>query len=215
MLKRNEMEQENNELVTQRSRGETNYKSGLRALFYGLWSGVISDMQFSLSLNNLVRTGLEEAFNEGARECGILPDEFTPAERTQLNQEVYTNIDRIEGVAVFILKNSRKTGGKWRTVVNRLEMWQNRYDAVRTRGAALACKNKKKEWGLSVIRATKDHCSTCLGFAGRVYRYQTWVENDALPQGQRLACGGLKCGCGLIDTDKRITPGPFPARLLV
>jgi hypothetical protein len=194
------------ELVTQQSRGETNYKSGLRALFYGLWRGVLSDMQFSLSLNNLVRIGLE-----GARECGVLPDEFTPEERTQLSQEVFTNIGSIEGAIVFILENSKANKGKWGTVQSRLSMWQNRYAAVRTRGAALACKDKKKVWRLG---PTKKHCVTCLGLTGRVYRYETWVKN-VLPGGDRLACRGFNCRCYLEDTDERITPGPFPTRLLV
>lgn len=193
------------------SKGEKDYGLSLRAAARGLWRGILSFDQFVELMVVTVRRGLTRAWNEGAKECGINPEDMTAEERLELERAIFENYDRIFSYAEFIEQNSRANGGKLGRVLWRTELWLNRYDSVRVKAAALACKDKKKQWHLG---ATEKHCRTCLKFEGRTYRYSVWEKNNALPKSRVLCCGGFRCDCTLEDTETRVTPGPFPRAAL-
>ena len=189
------------------SRGEEQYGRELRAPARALWRGIFSFDQFVEEMILIVRRGLTRAWNVGAKECNIDPEDMSAHERLELEREIFRNYDRIFSYAEYVEQNSRANGGKLGKVLARTELWQNRYDSVRVKAAALACKDKKKQWHLG---ATEKHCRSCLTFNGRVYRYSVWEKNNALPKSRVLCCGGFRCDCRLDDTDARVTPGPFP-----
>lgn len=200
--------------LSEKSTHESDYFASIRAAAKGMWLGVYNYDEFFAGMIRSIHRGLTFAFEEGTKECGILPDELSANELAQREAAIFEQINYIHGFAEFIEQNTKELGGKWTPIYNRIQMWGNKYAAVRTLAASLACKNKKKVWRLNLVRVTKEHCRSCAGFAGRVYRYGVWQRNGALPQGFRLECSGLHCGCGFEDTEERITPGPFPRRLL-
>jgi hypothetical protein len=199
------------------SGGERDYGLDIRAAARGLWSGVFDEFQFVDSMISTVIPGLNKAWREGAAECGIKPDEFSAAELAARDQRINEQMKHIFAFAQFITGRRRalfprgKRAAARDQVMRRALLWSNEYDATRVQAAAMACGNKKKMWKLG---QTEEHCDSCFGFDGRVYRYETWAANGALPKTRDLCCRGYRCDCDLVDTDKRLTPGKFPARLL-
>ena len=196
--------------IAKASRLELEYKGSLRAAMRALWMDVMSVQQFTDALMSAVDRGLNNAYQEGLKKAGIRPDEATPAEAALLYEEIFNNVSRIGDLAEFI-QAQRDSGGKWASVQNRLNMWAGRYGALRTRVEAQAAGDKKKQW---ILGRTEEHCKTCYGVAGRVYRNSTWLVNDCIPRSQSLCCHGFNCDCSLVDTDARMTPGPFPRSLM-
>ena len=199
------------------SGGEKDYGLSIRAAARGLWSGVFDEFQFIDSMISTAIRGLNKAWREGAAECGIKPDEFSATELAMRDQRINEQMKHMFSFARFIQGRRRalfprgKRAAARDQVMRRAILWSNEYDATRVQAAAMACGNKKKTWKLG---KTEEHCVSCFGFDGRVYRYKTWADNAALPKTRALCCRGYNCDCDLVDTDKRVTPGKFPARLL-
>jgi hypothetical protein len=179
---------EQNQLQEQ-SRGTSNYGSEIRAAFRALWLGLITYDAFFSAMMTAIQRGLTLAWEDGAKECGIRPDEFTAAERMELEQFIFDQYSYISGVAEYIEANSKPNGGKWGAIASRSNMWANKWREVRARAASIACANKKM---MFVLGATKEHCRSCLGLNGRVYRYETWAANGAIPPSPAFECGGFQ-----------------------
>jgi len=190
---------------------ESTYRSGLRAAAYAVWNGALTQPQGLASMYLTIGRELTRAWKEGAAECGIKPDEFTFEEIVARDNFIRDQESYAPRFIDFVIQNSKANGGKRSTVYARIELWVNNYKLARTQAASMSCANKKKVWRLG---ATEEHCDSCAKFNGRVYRYQTWAQNGALPQSRRLCCGGWRCDCILEDTDERVTPGRFPAGAL-
>lgn len=199
------------------SGGEKDYGLDIRAAARGLWMGVFDEFQFVDSMISTVIPGLNKAWREGAAECGIKPGEFSAAELTARDARINEQMKHIFAFSQFITARRRalfprgKRAAARDQVMRRAILWSNEYDATRVQAAAMACGNKKVMWTLG---KTEEHCPSCLGFEGRVYRYKTWNDNGAIPKSRRLCCNGFHCDCDLVDTDKRLTPGKFPVGLL-
>lgn len=187
-----------------------NFRQNIRALVRGLWTGNIGLADFIDGMELAIRTQITIAWNEGAKECGILPDELTVDEINKRAEFIDNQIGYVPGFAEAIADGSKANKGKLTPLFQRAELWVNRYNEARTFGAAMACGDAKREWRFGDTK----HCKTCAGFNGRVYRYSTWLQHNALPQNSNLACRGFNCRCRLESTDKRVTPGKFPAGLL-
>jgi len=189
------------------------YRTALRAPVRALWMGVFTLDQFLDAFGAAIEQGLTRAWIDGAGECGIRFDELSSNERATLKQHILMQRLYMGRYGESIVA-AQKGVGKLTNHFARLETWVNRWNEVRNVAAAMACKDKKVKWQLNLRKVTKVHCISCSTFHDRVYRYSTWLENGALPQSRRLACGGFRCGCGFVDTDERITPGRFPSSVL-
>ena len=155
---------------------------------------------------------LTAAWEKGAAECGIQPAEFTDDERAELQRILDTQAQR-DWLNDFYdaIKLAHSQGLVEESLDYRAKMWANRWNEVFNRARGMFCANRKLKW---VLGDTHNHCRTCFGFDGRVYRASTWYENGALPQTHALECEGYNCLCRLEETDDRITPGRFPRSLL-
>jgi hypothetical protein len=187
------------------------YRRNLRSPVRGLWSGVITFDQAFDAFQSTVERNFAQAWMAGAKECGIENDELTETEKNVLNERVAAEIEHISEFLEAVETNSKKNGGQLVPLFNRLEMWVNRWDELFELGESYACADEKAVW---VLGRTDKHCPSCVGFSGRVYRRSTWRDNDAMPRSQRLACRGYNCDCSLPKTDRPITKGRFPMRLL-
>lgn len=191
---------------------EANFTRSIQESVYGLWSGRIDMDLFIDQMNTTLNLGYRDAWYEGAKQCGVMPDELTANEILEIRSEVVKDYGFIFGFAEHIEQNSRANGKLLRTLAPRANLWKNRYTAVRDRAMTLACGDQKLKW----IRHASDSCVTCLALDGKVYRASVWRANDVRPQHpSKLACmrgaGGVPvCRCEFAVTDEPVTPGSFP-----
>lgn len=186
------------------------YRMSVRAAVYGLWRGEFSLQDFVDQMVLAIETYFTRAWYEGMSACGIQPDEITTEERIRLIQEINTEYQYIVGFGEDILRNSRENGGKLAPLVARIPMWVNRYINVRETAKTYACNDMKFEW---VVNPLKESCEDCLMLNGRVHRGSVWKASGWAPRSRNLACGGYKCGCELVATDKPALPGRPPQML--
>ena len=153
---------------------------------------------------DLIFRGYEQAWREGAAQCGIGPDDRTLEEADRLRREVLADEGRIMGYADFVNTHTRAQGWKYETVVSRAELWANRYVSIATLAQVTACADKKMVW---YYGATEEHCDDCLTYEGTVHRASVWYRYGAIPQSRNLQCGGWRCDCRLVPTEAPVTPG--------
>jgi hypothetical protein len=185
---------------------EANYRSQLRASVRGLWKKVLSLDDFDNAIKATMNRGLTQAWMEGAAECGITEGDLSEAEKKEKDKFIQGQYDFIQGLAEAI-QGSKKL----QPMFDRVDQWVQRYPEAKANGHAMACSDKKAKF---MLGPTKLHCSTCLGLAGRVYRYSVWYANNAVPpHNWNFRCRG-GCQCSLVDTSEPITKGSFPRGLL-
>lgn len=187
------------------------YRAALRSIVRGLWSGVINMEQAYDAFLSTISRQFRQAWNAGAAECGIRPDEMTEEEQAALSERIVEETQYIGGYLEAIEAQSRANGGNLTPLFTRAELWINRFNEVVNQAKGMACADQKGQWQLG---PTEQHCPSCSGFNGRVYRFSVWERNGAMPQSSRLACRGYRCQCSIVPTDGPITRGRFPARLL-
>ena len=174
-----------------------------------LWRGDDPNAFFNFvdTLNSAVFRGYEQAWREGALTCSVLPCDRTPEEQAILAEYISVAQSRIMPLGDFVQVHSRANGGKWGDLQTRLNVWINRYNEVYERAKAVSCPNIKEEW---IYGDTIDHCADCSHVVGRVYRSSVWNAYGWFPRSRALACGGWRCDCRRVPTDKPVTPGRPP-----
>lgn len=183
------------------------FRSNIRNSVYGLWSGRIGYDQAYEYMLLAIERDYEIAWTEGAKICGIEPDDRTDEESTELNRFVVEHSQYIGRFLDYVDENSKENEGLRSRVYVRAELWVNRYNEVRNRAMTMACGNKKLIWNLGM---TRDHCSSCLKMAGKVKRASQWDAANIRPQSPNLECKGYGCLCGLSPTDAPMSRGPLP-----
>lgn len=190
------------------------FRRQLRAIVRAFFRGQIEIFNFTDLVLTTIQIAYREAFLEGAATCGLTEDELTDGELNTIQTTVNMDIQFIFGLAHAVeafVDEEQSEAIAFPQLNNRVELWVNRYNALRQQGGAMACANDKRQWKLG---PTEIHCRSCGGFAGRVYRFEVWASSGAIPQSRRLACGGWHCLCDLPHTDGALTRGRFPASLL-
>lgn len=186
------------------------YRSSIRAACYALWTGKTDHLDFADMMFSALQRGFNQAWNEGAKECGILPSERTPEEQKELDRMLGDNLTYVARFGDFIFENRKSEGGKFVTVTNRAILWVNRYNEVKARAQTLACADKKLRWQYGVVKT--EHCKTCIKLNGRIHRKSVWDAKGIWPGKVTtdLKCGGYKCGCAFVVTTDPATRGRFP-----
>lgn len=187
------------------------YRLALRAPTTALWAGLWTPQQFDDAFKRSIERNLTIAWSEGMAAGGVTMAEQTFQERMELRLIIVTQQVFVPQFRDAVVAGSKANKGKLKTLLARLEMWVNVYQKTVDQAKAHALANQKTVWFLG---ATKVHCRSCKGFAGRVYRRSVWAANNAFPRSPALACTGRRCDCELEPTDQRVTPGKFPQRLL-
>ncbi len=184
------------------------YQQSIRSSFRSLWSGSIDIVDFITTMNSAIERGFERAWRQGSKECGIRPEERTRQEQQALNQLIITSKTHVFSVGQWILNNSKGTG-KLASILDRSDIWINRYNETKEKAKQLACSDQKFVWHVGPT----EHCITCLRLNNRVMRMSRWQELDIHPRDTRpgkLACKGYRCQCRRTRTNQRATPGPLP-----
>lgn len=190
--------------------GIDSYRANLRSVTRGYWSGVLDLNQFYDQMRATMNTRLQQAWDEGAAECGIRPDEYTPEEQIALANGIANELNQLPGLALRVDQNSKVNKGKLTPLLDRVSsLWLDRYNDFKNRARLMACKDQKLEW----IYGDTEHCTTCAALNGKVKRGSFWQTSGYQPQNppnSALECGGWRCQCRLEPTDRAISKGPLP-----
>lgn len=188
--------------------GIVSFRRNVRASVRGLWTGAITKRQALSTFRTAIERAIEQAWLEGAQECGIQEDELTVEELTARDEFIFTQNDLVTGFIDAIAAQSKANGGQITPLLQRAEMWINQYSSASQQSEALACANEKREW----LIGRTEHCRTCMALNGQVRRLSFW-QNNVLPRNapnDRLICRGFNCQCTLRKTDKPISRGRLP-----
>lgn len=207
-------------LLSQESFGKS-IRDQVRALFFG----VIDPFQFQDAMFDVFERHFEQAWAEGAAECGIKPEERTAAEADRLNSFIFEQANFLPTFASHIADtreaaiaagdldpvnpNTRQTKNL-RGLFTRARMWENRWGEVKALAQQMACADRKGTWR---VNPRKEHCGDCARVDGRTYRMSVWQQYGWHPRSSDLECGGFYCGCTIEITEAPVTPGRPPALL--
>lgn len=197
-------------LVSESEWTEERYYSILKSPAYGLWNGTYTKGEFLEAFEAAIVKGLRIAWEQGAAEMGIIPEDMTDAERGALQIALFDQFQYTENFADYIGDLSKANGGSWGAVNVRLRMWSNKFSLFQGMGRAYAKLDKKLEW---VLGPTEKHCSDCSKLNGKVKRASQWLiarGEGIYPQSRQLECKGYNCGCELQPTDKPMSKGILP-----
>ena len=185
------------------------YLADLRSIAYGFWNGTFNQAAFQDLMFNAIDRWLTIAWQEGAKQVGILPDEITPTEQVKLMTVIFREYSFVPGLAAFIIQNSKANNGSRAVVYQRIATWANRYADVVNRAKAEAEKDPKLRW---VVGPTSDSCRTCQRLNGKIKRASWWRDNvmPQQPDNPNLECRGFRCLCSLEPTDEPMSRGRMP-----
>lgn len=171
---------------------EASYHSAIHAAVRGLWTGIFDYNDFWEAMSTSIRFYLPRAWHEGALECGIAPNELSPAEKIKLRQVTNYEYQWIHGYALAIEEGSKAEGGKLSPLFSRAEIWIGRWEGVKSDARTMACGNKKLKWTLG---ATLKPCKSCVRLDGKVKRANYWDEKNIKPRvhgASYLECKGFR-----------------------
>lgn len=185
------------------------YRLAIRSAIRGLWVGEFTTFGFVDTMQSTLERELRQAWNEGAKECGIVEDELTDSEVQVRQIFISSQFQYLPGVAQFVEENDKASGGLLRSSLARSELWINRYEEAKQRAKSMACTDKKLKWQLGAA----EHCRSCLKLNGKVKRASFWNERGILPRtagASYLQCHGYRCQCSLVETSDSVSKGPLP-----
>jgi hypothetical protein len=188
--------------------GIVSFRRNLRASVRGLWNGALTKRQALATFRSAIERAIEQAWREGAAECGIQENEMTVEELTARDEFIFEQNDFATEFIDVIAANSKVNKGKLQPLLQRTEMWVNQYESAKQQSTALVCRDLKLEW----IVGRTDHCRTCLALDGQVRRASFW-KNNVVPRNApnpKLECGGFRCQCILSKTNKPLSRGRLP-----
>jgi hypothetical protein len=174
-----------------------------------LYNGKIDEYAFIDSLTYAVAEQYERAFNAGLRDNGLDPQDAKPEWRDWLEAEIRRQDDFIIRLVEDVLE-ARDNESGLDEFKQRAQLWSNRYPEVQSEVTLMSSNpTDLLEW---VMGNTEEHCETCATLSGSVATAQEWQESGYHPQGapnELLECGGWRCDCSLIPTDKPHTGIPL------
>lgn len=198
--------------IDRESRGERGYSRIFRSFARALWNGSISESDFITGVNDSISSYLYLAWLEGSKQCGITAvEELTDSESKRIKSLISSEQGYVPQLAAWIVENGKANGGKIRPILSRIDGWITRYGAVRTEGRVSACSDKKYKWE---INPANKNCSSCLKLNGKIKRGSFWQEKGIIPQmagAWYLECHGFNCGCNLVETNEKVSPGRLPS----
>ncbi|KKN73388.1 hypothetical protein LCGC14_0400910 [marine sediment metagenome] len=183
------------------------YQGSIRAAVRGLWNGSLTEGGFVDTMTSATERGLEQAWREGAAECGIGPEDRSKEEKDALRSLQNRNLGSIRSFGTAISARGKAEGEKLGPHLTRASMWVNRYNEAKNQARAMACADQKYAWRLG----NTDHCSTCLKMADKVKRASQWAKADVRPQHSSLECKGYRCQCEFEQTETPLSRGRIPS----
>ena len=173
---------------------------------HALYSRVMGRREFVRDLTRVITNQLTEAWNKGADESMVLPEDMTDEDKAVLQGIIDNEVTYLDGLADDIQNAAGdKTG--WEQFLSRIGIWANRYQDVQNQARLYFGGKIKYKWQLG---ATEEHCETCAALNGLVafaYEWELVGLHPQQPPNENLECGGWKCDCSLESTTDRRSYG--------
>ena len=154
-----------------------------------------------------IKNQMTRAWNDGAREVGVEPEEMTDIDLNELKAIIDSEYDHVIDLGEAIIASRGGTLAEFRQQFrNRVDLWVNRYDDAANRAKVYFGGRQRLIW---VLGETEEHCATCAALAGIVAFAYEWEQSGIRPQSPPnpvLECEGWHCDCELKPTDKRRSP---------
>lgn len=187
------------------------YGQDIRASVRGLWNGTLGLPEFVDGMESAIRRGFSQAWAEALQSVGLsYPDDMTPEERAALQDAITNEIGFTFQFGIDIEQNSKANGGKLTPLLQRVEMWVNRYHAINARALTMVQSDPALKW---IMDPRKENCSSCAKLNGKVKRASFWRDNGILPAvagAPYLECQGFNCGCVLQPVNEPLSKGRLP-----
>ena len=193
--------------ITELIKTFTGYRNALQRAVYDLYNYRVDELTFVGRVADLITDQLSRAYREGLRAAGHDPKHMTGAMDLELNSVINSEEFFILEFASEILENRDKDPRPPSTIfMPKIELRAFRYNDVVNMAAARATKDGDlMEWTLG---ATEEHCPECAGLHGKVATKFQWSNSQYKPQNppnEMLTCGGWRCDCKLMPTEKKAT----------
>lgn len=153
-----------------------------------------------------IRNQLTRAFNQGARDVGVDPNEFTQVDLDHLESWISSEYNYVLNLAQAIqdLRTTNATLDEFRTAIRwRISLWANRFNEVVNEARVYFGGRVRLVWQLG---PSEEHCVTCSALDGIVAFAEEWDQSRVRPQhppNDHLECGGWRCACSLQMTTQR------------
>ncbi len=192
-----------------------------RARLWGACQRLFSggkDRYFESGFVRSIDVQLTEAWNEGAADVGVMPEDMTETDHSILENVIDSETEFINGIAGDIA-TARDSGMKRedfdRQFGARVDLWANRYNETVNRARTYFGGRQRLKWN---IGATEEHCPFCSALDGIVAYAEEWFNLNLQPQsppnpaltGEKngeKGCEGWRCDCHLDPTDEKRTYG--------
>jgi hypothetical protein len=156
-----------------------------------------------------IRSQLTRAFNQGARDVGVDPSEFTAADLAHLEGWINSEYNYVLSLAQAIqdLRTTNASLDKFRTAIRwRVGLWSNRFMEVLNEARIYFGGQVRLQWQLG---SAEENCPTCSALNGLVAFATEWDQAQVRPQhppNPHLKCEGWHCTCSLPPTNQRRSP---------
>jgi hypothetical protein len=173
------------------------------------YNGDIDASEFIDEMVRLIEEQFTRAWNEGARDVGYGPEDYTEDDKAELQDHIDKELEFVLDYAEGI-ESAKLNGDPVKPYQERIVLWTNRYNEMVNEGRIWFGKNQRLVWRLG---KTEQHCSTCATLNGIVATARQWEESGYHPQGapnDKLECGGWRCDCSLELTREPLTEGGIP-----
>jgi hypothetical protein len=191
------------------------YNRAMWAAVRDLYNGVISVPEFETIMIDIIQNQLRRAWNEGMRSIGLDPEsDMTLLWEMALQDIMASELVYVDPLAAEIVAafHNNENVDQFRS---RVELWANRYNDVVNQAVQICSKaGQKMEW----IYGDTAHCTTCEQLNGTVAFESEWEQAGIYPQrppNAMLSCGGWKCQCQIVPTDKRRSPNALEKLLAI
>jgi len=179
------------------------FRRNVIRLIRGLYNRDIDRGQFLDIMANLIQGQLSQAFYNGMMDAGLSQDEITDTMQKKLESLILAQYPYVDRLAADVI-NARELEQPVDPLTARADLWANRWNEAFNAGKLAV----GAEFGLKMawVLGPTEHCETCQACAGVVAFASEWELAGLRPQGSNLICGGFRCQCELIPTDRRRSP---------
>lgn len=162
-------------------------------------------------LANLISGQLTQAYTQAWSDEGEEGGELPSYLSTSLEDMILGQYDFVDQYYRDIV-DARLDETPIDPLLARAALWANRWNEAYNEALLLirADMGENLEWVYG--DDIQEHCPECEALNGIVARASEWQSLNVHPQGapnDKISCGGWRCGCTLLPTDKRRSPKAF------
>ena len=170
---------------------------------------------FNTRMNATIKFGLTGAFEKGADNVGVSPEDFEDSDKELLLGLINDEKSHVSDLLDFLNSIANNPQGKLSDADFRLDMWVKRYSDVMEKAMINFGAKVRMVWELG---SAEDHCHTgdngkpgigCADLAGIVLFGTEWDQLGIKPHSQQTNCKGYNCTCAINTTTKRRTANGF------